>query len=186
VQEVRNAVDLPLRVMVRESVGYQTSSQHEIERLCIAAEHFAALEVDGLVLGYLKDGEVDIALMERILGCAPNLKATFHHAFEDATGQLQALKKIKCMTQVDRILCSGGVGELSDRIKRLNKYERLASPEITIIAGGGIDLDAVSQIARETCVREFHIGRAARIPKRVEGVVSAELVSKLVRTINEY
>jgi copper homeostasis protein len=181
VREIKNAVDLPLRVMVRESVGYETNSEFEIEELCNAAEHFASLEVDGLVLGFLHDETVDIALTERILGCAPNLKATFHHAFEDAKDQLQALKEIKRLTQVDRILSSGGLGELSDRSERLATYERLANPAITILAGGGIDSESISFISRATPIREFHVGKAARDPNRVDGVVKAKLVRNLVR-----
>ena len=84
VREIRETVDLPLRVMVRESVGFENCGEDEINSLCDAARKFSMLGVDGLVLGYLKDGSVDLALCERILNCAPNLNATFHHAFEDA------------------------------------------------------------------------------------------------------
>ena len=91
-QEIRSKVDLPLRVMVRESVGYEANNEQEIDQLCIAAEKFVTLGIGGLVFGYLKHREVDVTLCERILRCAPNVKATFHHAFEDAKDQIQALK----------------------------------------------------------------------------------------------
>ena len=185
VREIRDKVDLPLRVMVRESVSYEVQSEQEIEQLCVAAETFDSFGVDGLVLGYLNDGEVDVALCERILSCAPNLKATFHHAFEDAKDQLEALKEIKRLHQVDRLLTHGGSGSLSERIDRLKKYQGSASPEIEIIAGGGIDLDAIAQVGRATSIREFHVGRAARLGNRVDGGVKAEFVSQLVRKIHE-
>src|SRR6476661_3806720 len=89
VKEISVAVDLPLRVMVRESVGYGVSNEREIDDLCLAAKRLDELKVDGLVLGYLANGVVDLDLCERILSCAPNLKATFHHAFEDTRDQLQ-------------------------------------------------------------------------------------------------
>lgn len=185
VQEIKNAVDLPLRVMLRMSVGYETRDEDEIKTLCMYAEHFAAAEVDGLVLGFLKGRQVDIALTKRVLACAPNLKATFHHAFEDTRNPLQALKEIKRLPQVDRILCSGGSGEASERVARLRQYEQLARPEISIIAGGGIDADAISCIGRSTQIREFHVGRAARASARADGMVKAELVKELVRVMRE-
>jgi copper homeostasis protein len=183
VREIKNAVDLRLRVMVRESSGYQAHDKQEIEKLCSAAQRFAALEVDGLVLGYLKDQEIDVALTEQILSYAPNLNATFHHAFESARDQLKALNSIKRLSQVDRILSSGGSGEVSERIERLDRYDKLAGPELTILAGGAIDLVAITQLRRETNIREFHVGRAARLGNRVDGPVSADLVRDLVTAL---
>jgi copper homeostasis protein len=183
VSEIKKVVSLPLRVMVRESVGYEAQGEQEIETLCDAAQRFATLEVDGLVLGYLKEKKVNVALTEHILSFAPNLRATFHHAFEDAASKLDAVNEIKRIAQVDRILSSGGPGELSQRISRLNNYEQMSGPELTILAGGGIDLAGITRIRSETNVREFHVGRAARIGNRVEGRVSAELVKELVRRV---
>lgn len=185
VREIRDKVDLPLRVMVRESVGYEAQSENEIEHLCVAAERFDSLGVDGLVLGYLKDGAVDVQLCERILSFAPNVKATFHHAFEGAKDQSKVLKEIKHLRQVDRVLSHGGSGSLSEKIVRFKEYQDLASPEIEIIVGGGIDRDAIAQIRHATNIREFHVGRAARLSNRVDGEVKAELVSQLVRKIHE-
>src|SRR5262245_13498947 len=59
VQTIKDAVDLPLRVMVRESEGYGISDEAEVERLCAAAAEFSKLGVDGLVLGFLKGGKID-------------------------------------------------------------------------------------------------------------------------------
>ncbi|HEX7296205.1 MAG TPA: copper homeostasis protein CutC [Pyrinomonadaceae bacterium] len=185
VREIRDKVDLPLRVMVRESVGYDAQNEYEIEKLCLAANAFDSLRVDGLVLGYLNGGEVDVALCERILSHAPHSKATFHHAFEDAKDQLRALKAIKRLPQVHRVLSHGGSGSLIEKIGRFQKYQDVAAPEIEIIAGGGIDLNAITQIGRTTSIREFHVGRAVRNPPRVHGFVKAELVSKLVGVLRE-
>ncbi len=89
------------------------------------------------------------------------------------------LSDAKSLHQVDRILSHGGPGSLSEKIARFITYQELAGPEIEIIAGGGIDLDTVSQIRRATSIREFHVGRAARSSHRIDGAVKAELVSHL-------
>src|SRR5689334_20824832 len=74
VRAIKDAVDLPLRVMVRESGGYAIGGDAELARLCAAAEAFAKLGVDGLVLGFLQDGAVDLELTARVLAAAPTVK----------------------------------------------------------------------------------------------------------------
>lgn len=179
VRAIQQAVGLPLRIMVRESDGYETRSASEGERLCAAAECFGDLGVDGLVLGFLKKGEIDLDLTARVLASAPNIKATFHHALEDATDQLHAVRELKKLVQVDRILSHGGAGTLAERTRRLDAYAHAAAPQITIIAGGGIDYKAIEMLKRTTLVREFHVGRAAREGFHVAGPVDAELVRNL-------
>jgi copper homeostasis protein len=181
VRAIKEAVDLPLRVMVRESDGFGTSDEKEIERLCDTSSEFSCLGIDGLVMGFLKGGKIDLELTSRVLACAPGLNATFHHAFESAADQLEAVTQLKSLPQVDRILSSGGSGELEKRRGRLAAYEQAAAPEIGIIAGGGIDRNAIELLRHTTAIREFHVGRAAREEFSVAGAVQAELVRELLR-----
>jgi len=180
VRAIKDAVDLPLRVMVRESEGYGISAETELCKLCIAAAEFSKFGVDGLVVGFLNGGEIDLELTAQVLASAPNLKATFHHAFEDAADQLKAVSELKELVQVDRILSSGGSGTLEQRCARLDAYVQAAAPQIEIIAGGGIDREAIDLLKRTTAIREFHVGRAARERFQVNGVVREELVRGLV------
>lgn len=185
VQEIKQRMDLPVRVMLRESDGFGISREDEIDRLCASAERFASLEVDGFVIGFLQDGEVDIERTQRVLACAPHIRATFHHAFEAARDKFRALKAIKQLAQVDRILSHGGMDDLESRVQRLGEYEKAAAPELMILAGGGIDTDAITKIGRSTHIREFHVGRAARAQFAVEGAVQASLVSGSVQKLKE-
>lgn len=186
VAEIKQVVALPLRVMLRESDGFETSGADEIDRLCAAAAEFASLGVDGFVLGFLKDGEVDVETTQRVIACAPHVRATFHHAFENAPDKLSALTAIKRLPQVDRVLSSGGAGDMESRLQKLSHYAKAVSPELTILAGGGVDADAIVQIGRETNIREFHVGRAARAGFEVDGHVQASLVSELVKKLQEF
>ena len=185
VREIKTAVALPLRVMLRESVGFDASGADEVARLCDAAKRFASLEVDGFVLGFLKDVEIDVELTQHVLACATHVRATFHHAFEDARDKLLALSVLKRLPQIDRVLSHGGTDDLKSRVQLLDQYEKAAGPELTIIAGGGIDGDAITRIGRETQIREFHVGRAARDQFQVEGDVQASYVEGLIKKLNE-
>ncbi len=185
VEEIKRTVDLPLRVILRENTGFEVSGADEMARLCEAAERFASLDVDGFVLGFVKGREVDIELTRQVLACAPLVRATFHHAFEETENKARALSELRRLPQIDRVLSNGGTDELQLRIQRLDEYQKAASPELTIIAGGGVDGEAIVKIRRETTIREFHVGRAARARFRVEGRVQSSLVSSLIKKLEE-
>lgn len=183
VQEILAAVTLPVRVMLREGNSYEVSGHTEREGLCAAATALSGLNVDGVVLGFLRSREVDIQLTESVLSCAPNLRATFHHAFEDTDDPFSAIQTLKRVAQVDRILTSGGSGDWTEKIQRLARYKEQAGPEIEILAGGGIDQQSIRMICQATGIREFHVGRAAREPASAQGEVRATRVRALVESI---
>jgi copper homeostasis protein len=184
VSEILAAVSIPARVMLRESAGYTVTDAAEMDRLCASARDLARLPVDGLVLGFLSGREVDVDLTRLILSCAPNLKATFHHAFEETADPLGTTLRLKGFGgQVDRILTAGGGGDWPQKIARLASYERAARPEITILAGGGLDAGVIKSIRAATSVREFHVGRAVRLPQSARGVVRASKVRELLRLL---
>lgn len=183
VQEILGVVTLPVRVMLREKESYEVDGQVEKEQLRADARALSGLKVDGMVLGFLRKGEIDVQLTESVLSCAPKLAATFHHAFEEADDPVLAIRVLGRLKQVDRILASGGTGSWTQKIKRMSIYEAEVGPEIEILAGGGIDEQSIRMICQATGIREFHVGRAARDPASAEGVVRAERVRALVETL---
>jgi copper homeostasis protein len=185
VQDILDAVTLPVRVMLRESESYEVPGQVEKEKLYAAARALSRLKVDGLVLGFLIEGQIDVEMTESVLSCAPNLAATFHHAFEEAEDPFTAIRVLKRLKQVDRILTSGGTGEWPEKIERLSRFQEEAGPEIEILAGGGIDQQSLRRIFQTTGIREFHVGRGAREPATITGVVRSERVKALVETARE-
>ena len=186
VQEILDVVTLPVRVMLRETNSYEVTGHDEKEKLFAHARELSELNVDGVVLGFLSKEEIDVPLTKSVLTCAPNLAATFHHAFEEANDPFTAIRVLKQLKQVDRILASGGTGPWTEKIKRLSRYEAEVESEIEILVGGGVDQQSIGTIRQSTGIREFHVGRAARKPASPEGVVSSELVKALVETLHEH
>lgn len=168
VREILGKVHIPTRVILRDNDGYSVG---DLGELCERARQIATLPVDGLVLGFLRDGRVDLDSVRAILNCAPNMRATFHHAFEESP-PFETISDLKALPQTDRILTWGGGGSWCERIRRLDEYRKQAQPEIEILAGGGLNLERVGLIREQTSVREFHIGRAARSPEDASGSVS--------------
>ena len=180
VRAIKATVSLPLRVMLRSNAGYELHGETEIEKLCKVAAELDGIGVDGIVFGFLNNHEIDLRVTKRILERAPNLKATFHHAFEDANDKLAAIKELRSLSQIDKILSHGGHDSLEDRAGRLEGYRNAASPEIEVLAGGRVNAEAIGVFKKRTSVKEFHIGSAAR----KAGKIDRALVEDFVTTLN--
>jgi copper homeostasis protein len=149
--------------MLRENDGFSVGNK---DALMEAARELAGMRLDGIVLGFLEADRLDLRSMSDVLAAAGGLKATLHHAFDALTEPLEAIPIVKReLPQVDRILTRSG-----------GAYVECADPEITILAGGGLDAELIREFRATTAVREFHVGRAARDP---DGRVTADRVRAL-------
>jgi copper homeostasis protein len=184
VREIAAKVTIPLRVMLRESEAFEVNDEPEIERLCDTAREFANLEVDGLVLGFLKNGWIDHLLVAKILSFAPNLKVTFHRAFEDLADPLGAIAELKQHSQIDRILTSGGPASWPDKVDGFASWQQAALPEIQILVGGGTDAEVIG-LLKPVGIREFHIGRAVREGENLNGKVLAGRVEEFTALLRK-
>jgi len=182
IREVLDSVSIPVRVMLRERNDFLAGDAREVQQLCSLAGEFSSLPVEGLVLGFVKEGKLDLECISKLQACAPNLKTTVHHAFEEVE-PLTAIQEIKELKQVDRILTYGGLGDWETKIDRLLGYQKAGFPEIKLLVGGGLDVETIAMIAAKTSLREFHVGRAARHPPTVAGSVRREKVSALIEAM---
>jgi len=195
VREITSTVKIPARVMLRESEPFVVTDEVEIKRLCNAARAFARLPIEGFVLGFLKDApgglgpggmEIDHDLVSRVLACAPNLKATFHRAFEELPDPIDAIGELKRHSQIDCILSRGRGEPWAAELDRFVEWERAARPEMRMLLGGGTDKEAVKIFCKTSQIRAFHLGRAVRDGERIDGAVQAELVRELAELIKAY
>ena len=169
---------LPLRVMVRENSGYETGP-HEVEALRRAAGAFAGIGVDGLVAGFSKRGALSVPDLSVVLDAAPGIPVTFHRAFDSFSDPLGAIDLLARIPQIDAVLTHGGEGTPATRCARLREYSARAGARLAIMAGGGVDEEAFALFAKAGCVREIHVGRAARDGRNPEGPVTAASVRRL-------
>jgi copper homeostasis protein CutC len=178
VEAIKRVTPLPLRVMVRENAGFGTTGA-ELEVLRAAAWSFTKLAVDGLVLGFAKSGELSLTEFASVIEAAPEVPVTFHRAFDSLTDQLSAIDTLSTIRRVDGILTSGGEGSAAERCARLHQFVERAGPRLSIIAGGGVDLESFELLVRNRTVSWIHVGRAARDGRDPEGPVSAASVRRL-------
>lgn len=184
VKEIAATVNIPFRVMLRETEPFEVRDKKEIERLCVAAGIFSEIGVDGLVLGFLKDRAIDHELVGQILACAPNVKATFHRAFEELSAPLKTIQELKRHRQIDRILTSGGSESWANKAARFREWQQAAQPEINILVGGGTDAETI-RLLQPVGINEFHVGKAVREEQRLNGTVLAAMVRNLSELVKK-
>jgi copper homeostasis protein len=178
VRAIAAETPLPLRVIVRENAGYSLGPG-ELPALRGAAEDLAALGVDGLVVGFARDGKPALDDLVGVLDAAPGLRVTFHRAFDQLADPLGTIDELARIPQIDRILTDAGGGDAKSRCARLREYAARADGRFEILAGGGVDDEAFGLFVRTNCVREIHIGRIAREGDDPDGPVSAARVRRL-------
>jgi copper homeostasis protein len=178
VEEVVQAVAIPVRVMLRENASMM-AHPGEIGNLQRMARELAQLRVAGLVMGFVRDGALDLNTMREVLGAAPQLRVTMHRAFEHVADPIGAIEQLKGLSQIDRILTRGGVGGWEQRKRSLLEWQAVAAPEIGILVGVGLRTSILREFAQDSNGFEFHVGRAARLPHTADGTVSREQIARL-------
>jgi copper homeostasis protein len=182
IREVVAAVEIPVRVMLRENASMAVADAAELKALQTKAAQIQALPVDGLVIGWItSDGAVDVASLEAILAHA-NCHITFHRAFEHLADPFAALRVLKRFPQIDKILTNGGAGSWLERKQRLRAWSDAAAPEISILVGGGLSNTEIADLIADPQFPEVHVGRAARTPPENDGVLDAQKIALLKTT----
>lgn len=114
------------------------------------------LKVDGVVLGALtKDGEIDMAVMKRLMKQTKYMDVTFSRAFDEVKDMRLALEQLIYLG-VKRVLTSGGAPTAMEGAERIRELVELAGDDIIIMPGGGISSQNIDELERLTGAREFH------------------------------
>lgn len=174
VEAMLAAVPLPLRVMVRPADVFTVTDRTARAAILADARRWVDLPLHGVVTGYVTpEGEIDEALLRGVADASGH-RVTFHRAIERVTAG-DAMGTLRRVTAVDRILSGGGAGAWEVRLAQLEQLQVRAAP-LVVVAGGGVDLDAIDRIVSSPAIREVHVGRTVRDGGRVDGHVSADAV----------
>ncbi|MGY4721701.1 copper homeostasis protein CutC [Naumannella huperziae] len=175
VEEVRDAVGVQLRVMLRLRPGFGTDGAEAVRLRGLAASYVDA-GADGLVLGFLNGhSEVDASVVEAITADS-DWPWTFHRAIDQALDPRRAWRTLLGLPNLDQVLTAGssrGVAHgLDELIALAGSDPRIAK---LIMAGGGLAPEHVPWLARAG-VQAFHIGAPARPGRSYRAYVDADLV----------
>ncbi len=181
VRAVTDAVKIPVRVMLRASEDFQVRDEDERQQLCGLAASLAELPIDGIVCGFIAQDAIDEEVLQRVIAAAPQTKFTFHRAFEELSNPGIAIHQLKQFPAVDCILTSGGKGHREEKIENFRLCLEAASPQISILAGGGMTDEIMITLQKQAGIHNFHFGTFVREPKEFDGMVKEERVRAIVQ-----
>jgi copper homeostasis protein len=172
---IREAVKIPLRVMLRTNGGFVVSVE-ELEALSNQIVELRNAGADQFVFGFLDEsGALDLNALNIISEAVNPCCWTLHHAFDHANEQRAAWDSAECLLNLDCILSGGVRGDLSLGLETLCERAGWQTEALGWLAGGGLILERVAPL-RGAGIRRFHIGRAARFGYSWDQPVSRENV----------
>lgn len=175
--EIRAAVDISLRVMLRLADGFAAG---DVDALVDRARELRAAGADEFVLGFLTDtAEVDLPAVEKIVEALDGCPWAFHRAIDRAADRDALRKQLAGLPGLATYLTAGSAAGVDDGLPTLlAEAARQGEPgyEQELLVGGGLRAEHLPRL-RAAGVRAFHIGGAAR-PEGWSGPVSEDAVRK--------
>jgi copper homeostasis protein len=179
-ERIRDAVDVPLRVMVRLRDGFLAGGPGNIAALATSVGELRAAGADQFVFGWLDAaGAVDLGTVKRVLEATEGAPWTFHKAMDATTDRDAAFRSLRGLPGLDTVLTSGGpfpAGQGVAVLEREAARESALPDGPRILVGGGLKLGDVPAL-RAAGLDAFHIGTAARFSGDWAGHVDPDLVA---------
>jgi copper homeostasis protein len=177
---IRDAVDLPLRVMIRRRDGFSSGGVLGIAELCHTADALRRAGAEEFVLGWLDaDGSVDLEAVRAVLDVLGGARWTFHKAMDATPGRDAAYAAIRGLPGLDTVLTSGGSARSGDGVEVLaaeaGREHALGGP--SLLVGGGLREDALPVLLKAG-LTAFHVGTAVRADGTWGSPVDAGLVRR--------
>lgn len=167
IRAIREAVRIPIHVLLRPRVGDFCYSEAEFETMLEDIIALKEIGADGVVLGILDShARIDVPRTTLLVEAARPLSVTFHRAFDLCPEPLQGLEDV-IATGADRLLSSGQQSAAELGIPLLKTLVQQAGNRIIIMPGAGIKSTNAERIIRETGVSELHLSASSLIPGRM-------------------
>ena len=168
VAALRQAVNLPLQVMIRPRGGDFCYSEAEFEVMRHDLRILKELGAAGIVLGLLNpDGTVDTPRTAELIALARPLSVTFHRAIDMTCDVFEALEAL-IQLGVDRVLTSGGEATVIEGAEVIAAMVKRAGDRIVVMPGGGIRERNVERILRITKAREIHVSGSKSVSSHMD------------------
>jgi copper homeostasis protein len=162
--EVRQAVRLPILVMIRPRSGgfaYSPAEFRVLQRdLDLALEHGA----DGVVVGVLNaDGSIDRSRSRELVRRTGDREVVFHRAFDVTPDPFVALEQLIDLG-FTRIMTSGQEASAHAGRERIAALIQRAAGRIQVLPAGGINRLTVAEVIATTGCDQVHASLRKRCP----------------------
>ncbi len=154
--EIKNAVALPVMVMIRPRPAGFCYSDHEFTTMLRDLDLVLRHGADGLVFGVLTaDGRVDLERNQQLIRQCGTKEIVFHRAFDVTPDPFEALLQLIDLG-FTRILTSGQEETALHGAALIGELITRAAGRIEILAGGGVNGDTVLDLIHRTGCSQVH------------------------------
>ncbi|EAK9279408.1 copper homeostasis protein CutC [Listeria monocytogenes] len=190
IKEIVRASKLPAMMMIRPhsfSFVYDDADRIVMERDIELAKEVG---VQGIVYGGITaDGDIDQALLEKIIEWKGDLDLTFHRALE-ATKDIEASYQVLRTygKDIKQLLTSGGTASALDSLPRLKRWiqDSEAQPDsFQILVGSGVKPENIATFQATLNYTDYHVGSAAREANDFSKDILKENIDILQQQINK-
>lgn len=155
--------DMPIYPMVRARPQGFNYLEEDYEAMLYDAKNLIENGADGIVFGFLNnDATVNVERTKEMVKVIGDKDVIFHRAL-DYTKDIEASLKQLIDLGVDRVLTSGGQGDIKDNIELLAHLQATYGSEIEIVVGGGIRPHNVKEILEKTGISQVHFSGRTKI-----------------------
>jgi copper homeostasis protein len=153
-----------IMAMVRPRAGDFHYDDAEFAQMLDEIDLFRREGADGVVFGILEaDGRIDQTRSREFVARAAGMNLTFHRAFDVTPSLTKSLETLIALG-VPRVLTSGGQPDVYQGSAAIAALHQQAAGRITILPGGGVKPERVTELVRATGVTEVHLSARSSVP----------------------
>ena len=157
VEKLLGEINIPVRVMIRETEAGFDIDPMVFEKMKSSIEKFKQLQIDGFVIGVLKNGRLDKVMMEKLFDVCNPYSCTVHKAIDSSEQMMEDARWLNGFENVDTILTSGGKRTVMEGMEEILKMKEVFGKDI--MAGGKVVKGNVEELHERLGLRWYH-GRA--------------------------
>ena len=147
---------LPINVLIRPKGGDFIYNDQEYDLMINKINLFKAHNVNGFVVGFMeKDRSLNSEILSEFRKITKGYELTFHRAFDFLGNQEESIELL-IEKDFNRILCSGHELSAEKGLENLINYNKISNGRITIMPGGGVNLDNFEKFKRSNFT-EIHL-----------------------------
>lgn len=166
---------IPIYPMIRPRNGDFCYDAGDLDAMRRDIDAVRAYGLAGVVIGANRpDGELDLAVLEKLVEHSKGLGMSLHRSFDLVPDQAAALE-IAIDLGFERVLTSGGALTAQAGAERIAALVEQAAGRIGILAGAGVKPGNVAELVKRTGVREVHGSFSGPIPGAEPGSKLGEM-----------
>lgn len=174
IRAIRDAVTLPLNVLLRPHARDFVYTSAEIEAMLRDIEQIKAIGVHTIVFGaHTAEGNLDVALVREVARAAAPIPLTLHRALDTCRDPQSALSALR--QDVRRVLTSGAALTAWEGRATLREWVDQYGDDLRFAVASKVNLETIHLLAEAIHAPEYHVGTGAR----QNGIVHAERVRRL-------